>query len=100
MRGQRHVPAALYPENDPVSVVQEAGSAAGPFWTGGKPRRTGIRSPDRPAHSQSLYRLSYPVHVFLEVGTKFLNLIYLILALRNVEFRARFSLVFGAPTIN
>ena len=23
---------------------------------------TGIRTPDRPAHSQSLYRLSYPVH--------------------------------------
>jgi len=23
---------------------------------------TGIRSPDRPAHSQSLYRLSYPTH--------------------------------------
>jgi hypothetical protein len=23
---------------------------------------TGIRSPDRPAHSQSLYRLSYPAH--------------------------------------
>jgi hypothetical protein len=24
--------------------------------------RTGIRSPDRPARSQSLYRLSYPAH--------------------------------------
>ena len=27
---------------------------------------TGIRSPDRPARSQSLYRLSYPVHVRLK----------------------------------
>jgi hypothetical protein len=26
----------------------------------GKPRPTGIRSPDRPARSKSLYRLSYP----------------------------------------
>jgi hypothetical protein len=29
----------------------------------GKSRPTGIRSPDRPARSQSLYRLSYPAHV-------------------------------------
>jgi hypothetical protein len=28
----------------------------------GKSRPTGIRSPDRPARSQSLYRLSYPAH--------------------------------------
>ena len=26
---------------------------------------TGIRSPDRPARSQSLYRLSYPAHAIL-----------------------------------
>ena len=26
----------------------------------GKSRRTGTRFPDRPAHSESLYRLSYP----------------------------------------
>jgi hypothetical protein len=28
----------------------------------GKSRPTGIRSPDRPDRSQSLYRLSYPAH--------------------------------------
>ena len=28
----------------------------------GKSRLTGVRSPDRPARSQSLYRLSYPAH--------------------------------------
>jgi hypothetical protein len=28
-----------------------------------KSRPTGIRSPDRPARSQSLYRLSYPGHI-------------------------------------
>jgi len=31
----------------------------------GKSRPTGIRSPDRPARSQSLYQLSYPVHNIL-----------------------------------
>ena len=45
---------------------------AGTYFTGGwvgpragldgcgKPRPTGIRSPDRPAHKKSLYRLRYP----------------------------------------
>ena len=28
----------------------------------GKSRPSGIRSPDRPARSKSLYRLSYPAH--------------------------------------
>ena len=35
MRGQRHAPAALYPPGEnPVPVVQEAGWAPGPVWTG------------------------------------------------------------------
>ena len=50
------------PGKDPVAIVQEAGWAPGPVWTGGKSRPIGIRSPDRPARSQSLYRLSYPAH--------------------------------------
>ena len=50
------------PGKDPVPIVQEAGWAPGPVWTGGKSRPTGLRSPDRPARSQSLYRLSYPAH--------------------------------------
>ena len=45
------------PGKDPVPIVQEAGWAPGPVWKGGKSRSTRIRSPDRPAHSQSLYRL-------------------------------------------
>jgi hypothetical protein len=32
--GQRHAPAALYPGKDPVPIVQEAGWAPGPVWTG------------------------------------------------------------------
>ena len=60
--GRLHAPAALPPGKDPVPIVQEAGWAPGPAWTGeGKSRpSTGIRSPDRRARSESLYRLSYP----------------------------------------
>jgi hypothetical protein len=40
---------------DPVPIVQEAGWASGPIWTYAKHLApTGIRSPDRPARSQSL----------------------------------------------
>jgi hypothetical protein len=35
----------------------------GPVWTGVENLApTGIRSPERPARSQSLFRMSYPVH--------------------------------------
>jgi len=51
------------PGKDPVPIVQEAAWATGPVWTGAENLApTGIRSPDRPAHSQSLYRLSYLAH--------------------------------------
>jgi hypothetical protein len=40
------------PGKDPVPILQEAGWASGPVWTGSeKSRPTGIRSPDRPARS-------------------------------------------------
>ena len=59
--GQRHSPAAFTPGEDPVPIVQEAGWSPGPVWTGAENLApTGIRSPDRPAHSESLYQLSYP----------------------------------------
>ena len=55
-------PRPLYPGKDPVPIVEEAGWAPGPVWTGAENLAppTGIRSPDRPARSESLYRLSYP----------------------------------------
>ena len=63
VRGQRHAPAALYPGKYPVPFVQEAGWSPGPVWTGSENLAyTGIRSPDCPARSQSLYRLRYPAH--------------------------------------
>jgi len=51
------------PGKDAVPIAQEAGWAPGPVWTGAENLApTGIRSPDRPARSQSLYRLRYPAH--------------------------------------
>ena len=47
---------------DSIPTVQETRWAPGPVWTGAENLApTGIRSPDRPARSQSLYRLRYPV---------------------------------------
>jgi predicted membrane protein len=40
------------PGKDPIPIVQEAGWAMGPVWTGAENLApTGIRSPDRPARS-------------------------------------------------
>ena len=50
---------------DPVPILQEAGWAPGPVWTGGKSRPHWNSIPDPPARSQSLYRLSYRAHVAL-----------------------------------
>jgi hypothetical protein len=47
------MPRPLFtPRKDPVPIVQEAGWAPGPVWTGAENLApTRIRSPDRPAHS-------------------------------------------------
>ena len=50
------------PGKDPVPILQEAGWTPGPVWTGGKPRPHRDSIPDRPARSQSLYRLGHPAH--------------------------------------
>ena len=50
------------PAKDPVAILQEAGWAPGPVWTGGKSSLHRDSILDRPAHSQSLYRLSHPAH--------------------------------------
>jgi len=59
VEGQPHALAACTPAKDPVPIVQQAGWAPGPVWTGGKSRSHRDSIPDRPAPSQSLYRLSY-----------------------------------------
>ena len=63
MSGQCQAPASLPLGKDSVPIVQEAGWAPGPVWTSAESLApTGIQSPDRPARSQSLYRLRYPHH--------------------------------------
>ena len=58
--GPHHTPTALLPGKDPVPTVQETRWAPGPVWTGAENvAPTGIRSPDRPACSESLYQLRY-----------------------------------------
>ena len=52
---------------DPVPILQEDGWAPGPVWTGGKSRPHRDSIADRPARSQSLYRLSYPAHYIYTV---------------------------------
>jgi len=66
---QPHAPAASTHRKDPVPIVQEAGWAPGPIWTGGKSRPHRDSIPDRPARSQSLYRLSYPAHTHTHTHT-------------------------------
>ena len=62
--GQPHAPANSTPGEDPLPIAQEVGWDPGPVCTGAEnldPTR--IRSPDRPARSQSLYRLRYPAQL-------------------------------------
>ena len=66
------------PGKDPVPIVQEAGWAPEPVWTGAENLApTGIQSPDCPACSQLLYWLSYPTHVSDIVFTISLLFVYL-----------------------
>ena len=51
------------PGKDLVPILQEAGWASGPVWTGGKCRPHWDSIPDRPARSQLLYWLSYRAHI-------------------------------------
>ena len=55
--GQRHAPGRFIPEEDTVPIVGPRDGLDGC----GKSHPTGIRSPDRPSRSYSLYRLSYTV---------------------------------------
>jgi hypothetical protein len=62
--GQHHAPAALPPGKTRYPLYRRLG---GPKGRSGRVRKisppTRIRSPDRPARSQSLYRLSYLTHI-------------------------------------
>ena len=54
-------PGRFTPGKCTIPIAQEAGWAPGPVWKGAENLAPiGIRSPDRPARSESLYRLNYP----------------------------------------
>ena len=73
------------PGKDPVHIVQEAGCVPGPVWTGAENLTlNGIRSPDRPARSQSLYRLRYPAYWMLEGCRYFPGMLSCLLTNRNI----------------
>jgi hypothetical protein len=63
VRGQRHALATLPSGKTryPLCKSLGRGEGPGPGLTGTENRApTGIQSPDRPARSESLYRLNYP----------------------------------------
>ena len=74
-------PSHFTPRKDPVPIVQEAGWDRGSVWTVAENlATTRIRSPDRPARSESLYRLRYPgPHENDSVNPKFLSSVQILL---------------------
>jgi len=55
--------------NGLVPTVQETGWVPWPVQKGAESLTpAGIRSPDRPAHSETLYRLRYPGMVWISPG--------------------------------
>jgi hypothetical protein len=64
----------LYPQEDPITIVYEAGWAPGPVWAGAENLAlTRIRLPDRPARSESLYQLSYSTLYPLQLEPKIIQ---------------------------
>ena len=58
--GQHHASAVLPPRKTRYQLYRRLDGPPGPVWTGAENLAvTGIRSPDRPASSEPLYRLSY-----------------------------------------
>ena len=75
------MPRPLFtPGKDPVPIVQKTGWAPGPVWTGVENlASTEVRSPDRPARSQSLYRLRYPAHKLMMMMMMMMIIIIIII---------------------
>jgi len=70
------------PGKDLVPIVQEAGWAPGPVWTGAENvTPIGVWSPDCPARNQSLYRLRYPAPMFCMHLFNFVNYVLLLLCM-------------------
>jgi len=60
--GQQHALAALYPRGKPYIHFTGGWVGLRAGLDGGKSRPHRDSIPDRPAHSHSLYRLSYPAY--------------------------------------
>jgi hypothetical protein len=64
MVGQGHAPPLYTREGAPVPILQEVGRSPGPVWEGVEMKMffapSGIWNPNRPARSESLYRLRCP----------------------------------------
>ena len=82
------------PGKDPVSILQEAGWASGPVWTGGKSRPHRDSIPDRPDRCQLLYRLSYRARNSITVELELCGLIWTMSHpdMRNVRIIGNLSL--------
>ena len=101
MSGQRHAPAALYPQERPGThctggwVGPRAGLDGQKISTPPPPE---IRSPDRPARSQSLYRLNYPTHNHLVGSHKyFKNYVMIHFALLTRTVYGKYRMVQWRP---
>jgi hypothetical protein len=76
--GQLHVPVVLSPGKTRYPWYGRLGDPQG--WSGRVQKissHTGIRSPDRPALSKSLYRLSYLAHRVKDVADINMQKLYL-----------------------
>jgi hypothetical protein len=69
-------PGRFYPrERTPVPIVQVAGWAFEPVWTGAENLApTGVQTPNRPVHSESLHRLRYSGPIALVYYTLYYTL--------------------------
>jgi len=63
------------PGNDPVPIVQEAGWAPGPVWTGGKSRPHRDSIPDRPVRSSVAIPTELPGYIYIYIYIRISNYI-------------------------
>jgi hypothetical protein len=68
--GQPRAPATSTPGKDPVPILQKAGWAPGPVWTGGKSRPHQDSIPDRLARSAFAIPTELPAPLNKEVITQ------------------------------
>ena len=58
-------PGRFTPGKEPIPIVQEAGWVPETVWMGAEKRTpTEIRSPDHPAHSETLYQITQCHYVY------------------------------------